>query len=66
MFNPFANIAQTMQMLNQFRQNYQGNPLEQVQQMLNNGQMSQEQFNRIMPLAQQMYQMYQMMHGGKN
>lgn len=63
MFNPFANIAQTMQQFNNFSQNFRGNPLEQVQQMLNSGQMSQDQFNRIMPLAQQMYQM---LHGGKN
>lgn len=63
MFNPFANIAQTMQQFNTFSQNFQGNPYEQVQQMLNSGQMSQDQFNRIMPLAQQMYQM---MRGRKN
>lgn len=62
MFNPFANIAQTMQQFNTFRQNFQGNPQEQVQQMLNSGQMSQDQLNQIMPLAQQMYQM---IHGGK-
>lgn len=67
MFNPFANFQQTMQLFNQFRsQQPQGmNAQEQVQSMLNSGKMSQEQLNAIMPMAQQMYQMYQMMFGGK-
>lgn len=58
MFNPFANMTQTMQQLNEFRQNYQGNnPKGQVQSMLNSGQISQDQFNSVMPIAQQLYQM---------
>lgn len=75
MFNPFANFQQTMQSLfsnftqtrqlfDQFQsQQPQGmDPQAQVQNMLNNGRMSQEQLNAIMPMAQQMYQM---MFGGK-
>ena len=61
MFNPFANIAQTMQQFQQFRQNFQGDPKEQVQQMLNSGKITQEQLNQIMPIAQQFYGM---MNGG--
>lgn len=57
MFNPFSNVAQTIQMFNQFRQNYQGNPQEQVQQMLNSGQITQEQLNQVIPIAQQLYGM---------
>lgn len=58
MFNPLANMMQTMQQLQQFTQNYQGNnPQGDVQQLLNSGKMSQDQLNRIMPLAQQIYQM---------
>lgn len=57
MFNPFANMAQTMQQFQQFRQNFQGDPKQQVQQMLNSGQMTQEQLNQIMPMAQQLYGM---------
>lgn len=62
MFNPFANMAQTMQQFQQFRQNFQGDPKQQVQQMLNSGQMTQEQLNQIMPMAQQLYGM---MGGGQ-
>lgn len=61
MFNPFANIAQTMQQLQQFKQSFQGDPTQQVQQLLNSGQMTQEQLNQIMPIAQQFYSM---MNGG--
>lgn len=54
--NPF----QLMQQFQQFKQNFQGNPQEQVQQLLNSGKMTQEQLNQIMPMAQQMYGM---LHG---
>ena len=59
MFNPFALIQQ----LQQFKQNFQGDSIETVQRMLNSGEMSQEQLNQILPMAQQMYQI---MNGGKN
>ena len=62
MFNPFANMIQTIQQFRQFKENFQGDPKEQVQQMLNSGQITQEQLNQIMPIAQQMYGM---MNGGK-
>lgn len=55
MFNPLANIAQTIQQFNQFKQTFQGNPQEQVQQMLNSGQITQDQLNQVMPIAQQLY-----------
>lgn len=61
MFNAFGNIVQIMQQFQQFKQNFQGNPKEQVQQMLNSGQITQEQLNQIMPIAQQFYGM---MNGG--
>lgn len=59
MFNPF----QLMGQFQQFKSQFQGDPKETVQQMLNNGQITQEQLNQIMPMAQQMYQA---MNGGKN
>lgn len=55
MFNPLVNIAQTIQQFNQFKQTFQGNPQEQVQQMLNSGQITQDQLNQVMPIAQQLY-----------
>ena len=57
MFNPFANMQQTMQQLNQFQNGFRGDPMQTTQQMLNSGQMSQEQLNHILPMAQQIYQM---------
>ena len=57
MINPFINFAQTVQQFQQFKQSFQGDPKQQVQQMLNSGQITQDQLNKIMPFAQQMYQM---------
>lgn len=51
--NPFADIiiqAQEMQ------KTFQGNPREEVQKLLNSGQMSQAQFNRLSQQAQQIMQ----------
>ena len=55
--NPFANLMNTMQQFQAFKQNFKGDPREQVQQMLNSGQITQEQLNQIMPMAQQLYGM---------
>lgn len=50
-----------MSRFQQFRQNFKGNPQEQVQQMLNSGKVSQAQYNRAVQMAQQ----FQRMFGGK-
>ena len=50
-----------MSRFQQFRQNFKGNPQEQVQQMLNSGKVSQAQYNRAVQMAQQ----FQRMVGGK-
>ena len=57
MFNPFPNRNQQpqwtmnpmsiMPQFKQFVQNFQGDPQQRVQQMLNSGQMTQDQFNRL-------------------
>ena len=49
---PFNNPVQLMQQFNKFRSNFQGDPKQKVQEMLNTGQMSQEQFNRLSAMAQ--------------
>ena len=36
----------------ELRNNFQGDPREEVQRLLNSGQMSQAQFNQLMPMAQ--------------
>lgn len=50
-----------LQMFQQFRQNFRGNPQEQVQQLLNSGKVSQAQYNQAVQMAQQ----FQRMFGGK-
>lgn len=56
-----GNMQQLMQRFQQFRQAFQGNPQQQIQQMLNSGQVSQESYNRAYQMAQQ----FQKMMGGK-
>lgn len=44
-------IGNLIQQFNQFRANFQGNPQQQVQQLLSSGKISQEQFNQLAGLA---------------
>lgn len=48
------NIIQRFQ---QFRQNFKGDPQQQVQQLLNSGKVSQADYNRAVQLANQLQQM---------
>ena len=41
----------------QFAQNFKGDPQQQVQQMLNSGQITQQQYDNAVRLAQQLQQM---------
>lgn len=50
---PLGNIQNLMNRYQQFRQSFHGNPQQQVQQLLNSGQMSQEQFNMLKQFADQ-------------
>ena len=50
---PLGNMQTFMQKFNQFRQSFQGNPQQQVQQLLNSGKMTQDQFNQLRNIAQQ-------------
>lgn len=54
---PFNNMQNMMQSLNQFRQNLQGDPKQQVQQLLNSGKMSQNQYNQLSQMATQIQNM---------
>ena len=49
----FGNITNLISQYNSFKQNFQGDPKQQVQNMLNSGQMSQNQFNYFAQLANQ-------------
>lgn len=59
--NQFAGGGNMLQRFQQFRQNFRGNPQEQVQQLLNSGRVSQQQYNQAVQMAQQLQRMF----GGK-
>ena len=46
-------MTELMQQFNQFRQMFQGDPRQQVQQMLKSGKVTQEQYNQAVQMAQQ-------------
>lgn len=52
--NGFANMVSQF---NQFRQSFQGDPKQQVQELLNSGRMTQEQFNQLSQAATQFQNM---------
>ena len=52
--NPFMQIMQEAQNL---KNTFKGNPREEVQRLLNSGEMSQADFNRYSQIAQQVMQM---------
>lgn len=61
--NPLFNILGGSGMPNnfltqfmQFKQNFKGNPQQQIQQMLNSGRISQQQYNNAVQMANQFKQ----------
>ena len=52
--NPFMQIMQEAQNL---KNTFKGNPREEVQKLLNSGEMSQADFNKYSQIAQQVMQM---------
>ena len=54
---PFGNMQDMLSKLNQFRQSFQGDPKQQVQQLLNSGKMSQNQYNQLSQMATQIQNM---------
>lgn len=49
---PFNNLSNVINQFNQFRSTFQGDPKQKVQELLNTGQMSQEQYNQLSTMAQ--------------
>lgn len=56
MNNGFANMMSQFQ---RFKQSFNGDPKQQVQQLLDSGQMTQQQFNQLSQMATQMQNMMQ-------
>lgn len=53
-FQAFGNMQNFMNQFNQFKQNFGNqNPQQMVQQLLDSGKMSQQQFNQLSQMASQ-------------
>lgn len=53
-----GNMQNFMSQFNQFRQGFQGNSQQQVQQLLNSGRMNQQQYNELYAAAKQIQSMF--------
>lgn len=53
-----GNQNNLVQRFQQFRQNFKGDPQQQVQQLLNSGRVSQQQYNQAVQMAQQFQRMF--------
>ena len=51
--NPMADLIRQAK---EFKKSFNGNPKEEVQRLLNSGQMSQQQFNQLSQIAHQVVQ----------
>ena len=60
--NPFANIMNIMQQVNQLRQTFSGNPQQMAQNLLQSGRVSQDVYNQKYQQAMQLFQMMKGMH----
>lgn len=57
---PFGNAQNLMNKFQLFASQFRGDPEAKVQELLNSGQMTQEQFNQFSDMAQPFQQMLQM------
>ena len=55
--SPVGNAMNMMQQFNQFRQQFRGDPRQQVQELLNSGRMTQDQYAQLHEAAKQFQQM---------
>ena len=54
---PNNNMMGLLQQFMQFKQNFNGDPKQQIQNLLNSGKVTQEQYNRAVQMAQQLQRM---------
>lgn len=52
-FKPQNGMSNFIAQVKQMKQSFQGNPKDEVQRLLNSGQMSQQQFNELAQMANQ-------------
>lgn len=55
---PLGNMMGFMQSFQQFRSSFHGNAQQQVQQMLNSGQISQDRYNQAVQQVQQLMRLF--------
>ena len=58
LFQQYGNQSNMLQQFMQFKQTFNGDPKQTVQQLLNSGKMSQEQFNQLAQQASQLQKMF--------
>ena len=54
---PMGQFQRMMQQFQQFKANFQGDPQQEVQKLLQSGKMSQEQLNQLQAMAKQFQSM---------
>lgn len=54
---PMNGLQGLLQRFQQFKQTFSGNPQQQIQQMLNSGKITQQQYNQAYQMAQQLQRM---------
>ena len=52
--NGLGNMGSLIRQFNQFKSMFKGDPKQQVQQLLNSGKVSQEDYNRAVQMANQL------------
>jgi len=55
--NNIGNMGNLIQQFQQFRNTFKGDPRQQVQQLLNSGKVSQEQYNQAVQMANMLQNM---------
>lgn len=58
--NQPGNMAGMVQQFQQFKKTFQGDPRQQVQNLLNSGRVSQDQYNRAVQMATELRKMLNM------
>lgn len=53
----FGNMAGMLQQFQQFKSTFQGDPKQQVQQLLNSGKVSQQQYDQAVQMARSLQKM---------
>lgn len=56
---PMGQFQRMMQQFQQFKANFQGDPQQEVQKLLQSGKMSQEQLNQLQQMAKQFQNLMQ-------